>query len=335
MKATKVTLRKREYPSGKISLYLDYYPAIRDPRTMKMTRREYLGIYILKNPRTTQDRKLNASKLKSAEAIRAQRELSLINEQYGFLDSTKCKASVIEYFYSILPYHNKKWLAVYEHFYNYTHGQCTFDELTVDFCNGFRDSLLNRNCLRSERYKLSTNSASGYWSTFRAFLKIAFKEGYLKENVNDFLEKIEPKETRREYLTEEELNALYNTPCDIPDLREASLFSCLSGLRLSDILQLRWGNIQEYPDGGYCVRIRTEKTETEATIPISQEAYNLCGEPSEGLVFKNLSRGVINYHLKHWLRSAGITKHISFHCSRHCIFSYSLETRILQKQTFR
>lgn len=92
MKATKVTLRKREYPSGKISLYLDYYPAIRDPRTMKMTRREYLGIYILKNPRTTQDRKLNASKLKSAEAIRAQRELSLINEQYGFLDSTKCKA---------------------------------------------------------------------------------------------------------------------------------------------------------------------------------------------------------------------------------------------------
>lgn len=45
MKAVKVTLRKREYPSGKIALYLDFYPAIRNPRTMQMTRREYLGIY--------------------------------------------------------------------------------------------------------------------------------------------------------------------------------------------------------------------------------------------------------------------------------------------------
>jgi hypothetical protein len=27
MKTVKVTLRKREYPSGKIALYLDFYPA--------------------------------------------------------------------------------------------------------------------------------------------------------------------------------------------------------------------------------------------------------------------------------------------------------------------
>ena len=70
MKAVKVTLRKREYPSGKIALYLDFYPAIRNPRTMQMTRREYLGIYLMKSPRTASDRKANAIKQKQAEAIR-------------------------------------------------------------------------------------------------------------------------------------------------------------------------------------------------------------------------------------------------------------------------
>jgi hypothetical protein len=46
MSATKVTLRKRELPSGKITLYLDFYPPIRNPRTMEMSRREYLGIFV-------------------------------------------------------------------------------------------------------------------------------------------------------------------------------------------------------------------------------------------------------------------------------------------------
>ena len=67
-----MTLRKREYASGKVSLYLDFYPAIRNPRTMQMTHREYLGIYIMKSPRTAADRRVNAAKLKQAEAIRAQ-----------------------------------------------------------------------------------------------------------------------------------------------------------------------------------------------------------------------------------------------------------------------
>ena len=42
---TKVTVRQRKLAKGKVSLYLDYYPAIRHPRTGRMTRREYLGIY--------------------------------------------------------------------------------------------------------------------------------------------------------------------------------------------------------------------------------------------------------------------------------------------------
>ena len=240
MGSTKVTLRKREYPSGKVSLYLDFYPAIKNPRTGEESRREYLGIYIMKSPRTAQERRINATKLKQAEAIRAQRELSLINEQYGFIDKSKAKMDAVEYFYSLMLTKGPKWLGAYDHFNKFVHGKCAFKDLNVELCNGFREYLLTAKRLNSKKLQISQNSASGYWSTFRAFLASAYKEGYLKENINDNLDKIELKETRREYLTMDELRRLYNTPCEFPVLREASLFSCLTGLRF-DLLDGRLG----------------------------------------------------------------------------------------------
>ena len=317
MGSTKVTLRKREYPSGKVSLYLDFYPAIKNPRTGEESRREYLGIYIMKSPRTAQERRINATKLKQAEAIRAQRELSLINEQYGFIDKSKAKMDAVEYFYSLMLTKGPKWLGAYDHFNKFVHGKCAFKDLNVELCNGFREYLLTAKRLNSKKLQISQNSASGYWSTFRAFLASAYKEGYLKENINDNLDKIELKETRREYLTMDELRRLYNTPCEFPVLREASLFSCLTGLRISDILALTWNDVRDFPDGGKCIRICTEKTDTEATIPISEEALALCGPPSSGLVFKGLTRNMVNTYLKPWLKQAGITKYITFHCFRH------------------
>lgn len=317
MGSTKVTLRKREYPSGKVSLYLDFYPAIKNPRTGEESRREYLGIYIMKSPRTAQERRINATKLKQAEAIRAQRELSLINEQYGFIDKSKVKMDAVEYFYSLMLTKGPKWLGAYDHFNKFVHGKCAFKDLNVELCNGFREYLLTAKRLNSKKLQISQNSASGYWSTFRAFLASAYKEGYLKENINDNLDKIELKETRREYLTMDELRRLYNTPCEFPVLREASLFSCLTGLRISDILALTWNDVRDFPDGGKCIRICTEKTDTEATIPISEEALALCGPPSTGIVFKGLTRNMVNTYLKPWLKQAGITKYITFHCFRH------------------
>ena len=279
MSTTKVTLRQREYPSGKISLYLDFYPALLNPRTREYSRREYLGIYLMKSPRTAADRKANAVKLKQAQAIRAEREIAIINEQYGFLDKSKGKLDAVEYFYSILNEHDKKWRIVYEHFNYYTKGKCRFEDLDIVCCNGFRDYLSTASRLKSDHLKLSQNSAAGYWSCFRAFLAIAYKEGYIQENLNENLDKLETKETKREYLTSEELQMLYESHCDYPVLKAASLFSCLTGLRLSDILQLQWSHIQDYQQGGKCIRIKTEKTDTEALIPISDQALRLCGEP--------------------------------------------------------
>ena len=76
-------------------------------------------------------------------------------------------------------------------------------------------------------------------------------------------------------------------------------------------------NIEVGPDNGYYIRICTEKTETEATLPISNEALELCGIPGSGRVFKGLTRAMTNQPLKQWISEAGIKKHITFHCFRH------------------
>lgn len=165
--------------------------------------------------------------------------------------------------------------------------------------------------------KIATNSAAGYWSTFRALLKMAYKEGLLNENLNDHLESIDWEEPRINFLEIEEIRKLAATSCKVDVLKRASLFACLTGLRISDILQLKWDNIEVSPDGGHCMRICTQKTKTQATLPLSEEALSYCGEPNRGLVFKGLSRAHTREPFKSWLKAAGITKKITFHGLRH------------------
>lgn len=187
MTTTKVTLRKRLLNSGKITLYLDYYPPLRHPDTRKNIRHEYLGIYLVNKPRFAIEKEANKEKLHQAQAIRAERELAIIRGQYDFIDRTKQKMDFLAYFRTKLADKNQKWIRVYDHFNNYCLGHCTMQDITVPFCDGFKEYLLNAQQLRNEGRTLSNNSAAGYWSTFRGLLLIAYKEKYLNENINDYL----------------------------------------------------------------------------------------------------------------------------------------------------
>ena len=95
---SKVSLRQRPIKNDRLSLYLDYYPAIRNPRTMKMSRREYLGFYIFANPRNKYQREYNDSILMRAEIIRCRRQEAVINNEFGFLDREQPKADFLLYF---------------------------------------------------------------------------------------------------------------------------------------------------------------------------------------------------------------------------------------------
>lgn len=54
-------------------------------------------------------------------------------------------------------------------------------------------------------------------------------------------------------------------------------------------------------------------------MPLSPDALELCGSREQGPVFKGFNRNMLYGPLKRWLREAGITKRITFHCFRHSI----------------
>ena len=311
-----VTLRTR-LNNGMLSYYLDYYPGYRDQETMKTIRHEGLNIYIYANPKNERERNFNAIMSEKAEAIRCRRFESIVNDRYDFFDRHKLKADFLEYYRRQLRKHDQKWEFVYHHFYNFVHGKCTFEEIDIDLCNKFREYLLNAKQLRRDG-RISKNSASGYWSTFRGLLKILYRNQLIKTNINDFLDKIETEDTPKDYLSVEELYKLAETPCKKPILKTAALFSCLTSLRISDIPSLQWHEIVDFAAGGKCVHTITQKTKTEDIIPISDEALQLIGYSPEknGLVFKGLKRSWTQQPMKEWIRKAGITKNITFHSYR-------------------
>jgi integrase len=94
--------------------------------------------------------------------------------------------------------------------------------------------------LKHTEHTLHINSIAGYWSTFRAVLHTAYREHKIMENPNGFLERIDTIPTEKEHLSRQELVNLANSPCSSEVLKKAFLFSCLTGLRKSDIKQLTW-----------------------------------------------------------------------------------------------
>lgn len=70
---TKVTLRQKGIKNSMESLYLDFYPPIKNIQVNKDTRREFLRLYIFQNPKSPIEKKHNAETKKIAESIRQQR----------------------------------------------------------------------------------------------------------------------------------------------------------------------------------------------------------------------------------------------------------------------
>jgi integrase len=326
-----VTLRKKPIKNGlQQSLYLDFYPAVKNPVNGEYSRREFLGIYILTKPVTEFEKELNKEKVSKAEALRGLREMQIINEKFDFIDKSLPKQNFLAYFKEVA---NKKsdnnWEVSYLHFHNFTKGVCTIGDVTPELANRFREYLLNANQIKSSKNptKLAVNSALSYYGKFRALLKQAYKEKKLSSNVNDFIEGIKEEETSRDFLTIEEVLKLNETACECEVLKNASLFSCLSGLRFSDIEKLRWSEIQKDVAGDTIIRFRQKKTKGFETMPLNSEAFELLGTPSEPneKVFKGLKYNYTQAPLKKWLKDAGISRNITFHCFRHTYATLQLE----------
>ena len=174
---------------------------------------------------------------------------------------------------------------------------------------------------------LSQNSAATYFSIVKAGLHRAFIDEYLTVDIAAKVKGIPELKVKRETLTLEEAELLAQTPCENEVLKRAFFFAILTGIRLCDIHELTWGEIQK-TSTGWRVDFTQRKTHVVDYLPINEQAYSLCGEPGEHdqQIFAGLTGSSwISRPLKKWIAASGIKKHITFHCSRHTFATLQLE----------
>ena len=336
--AIKVKLREKKISGNRQSLYLDFYPAIPNPKTGELTRREFLGMYLFDKSNNPIDKQHNKETLQLAELIRQKRENHLNKpEIYTGYEKEQLKIkeqgekNFVEYFKSLADKrkasNHDNWISAYNYLETFTKGKLKFADLNETFCNNFKDHLLTTKSNKSSKSTLSQNSAVSYFNKLKAAMKQAYKDGYLRNDLNNKIQPIKQAETQRNFLTIEELNSLVKTECNNPLLKRAAIFSALTGLRFSDIKNLIWGELEYIEGNGYFIQFKQQKTKGVEMMPISEQAYSLLGECKEPAdkVFEGLTYSAHeNKHLAKWIGLAGISKDITFHCFRHTFATLQL-----------
>lgn len=322
-----VKIRQRKIQNGNISLYLDIY--------RKGVRNfEFLKLYLV--PETTRaDKEKNKETMRLAEAIKAKRIVEIQNNEYGFRNDRK-STKFFEYFLRLCDEKNTagnigNWNSCYKHLLIYEKNRnITFDEIDTEWVKGFRDYLDNANYARTEatnNRKIALNSKYSYFNKLKACLKQAFEDRIISYNPAVSVKGYDQMESTRMYLTIQEVKRLAETKCKSEIVKRTFLFSCLTGLRRSDIERITWGNVHQQ---GEFTRIifRQKKTHGQEYLDINQQASDLMGERrgSHELVFGKLPCfDYVNNTIRQWVATAGIDKDITFHCGRHTFATMMLD----------
>lgn len=316
-----VTLRQR-LKGDKISLYLEYY-------ANGKREYEYLKMYLIPEPEkgklTKSEKEENKKNLDLAEAIKSKRHFEIKNGIFGFQDLGKMKGSFLKYFEYLTEKRKDStgnygnWDSTLKHLKKFAPHDVSFDQINKRWLEDFKEYLQNSAKTKS-KVILSQNSQHSYYNKVRAALREAYKEGNISRNPADEVEGIKAGEPEREFLTYDELIAMSKSDCDIKVLKEAFLFSALTGLRWSDVNKLTWSEVQHSKEIGNYIRFTQKKTKGAETLPMSEEALKLMGErglPTDR-VFVGLKYSAWhNLRLQQWAMRAGISKTITFHCARH------------------
>jgi integrase/recombinase XerD len=293
---------------------------------------EQLGQYLYTSPKTKTEKQHNKETLQLVEAIKAKRITEAASGQHGFTNATKTNASFYSFFAQVMETKKtnesssnfKLWQAcLIQLKRHHPDEKLTFEQITPDWLEGVRRFFETQAKTKSGNL-ISKGTASSYFNKVRAVVNAAYAKGIINRNPLAQVAGINPGKSERVYLTIEEVRALVKTECRYGVLKRAFLFSCLTGLRWSDINKLDWSEISQF-DGVHRITFNQKKTGALQYLDITQQAFNLLGiSEKQGRVFQGLKYSAyMNTELLRWCMAAGIAKHVTFHAGRHT-FAVSL-----------
>jgi integrase len=177
----------------------------------------------------------------------------------------------------------------------------------------------------------TSNTANVYYAHLKTAVKMAYKHSILQTNpLERVTNTVRPKEVERRFLSLEEIGKLVATECPKPELKRAFLFSCFSGLRISDVRTLRWGNIIKNDN----LEFRQRKTGGLEYFPLSDAAKTLLEEQRASLpdpclvtdtmqIFHLPPSNSAGRYLGEWAKNAGV-EYFTFHAARHSFATLSI-----------
>ncbi len=317
-----VKLRQRKLADGRLSLFLDRSVDGRHEY-------EFLQLYLLPETSTNAKRE-NARILRKAEEIQRERVEALFN--------TKVKAAAVQNSSEMLL---SDWMGIVRK--NHEHrgardlngidntrknlmkfrADVRLCDVDKQFCLEYVD-WLRCSCRTAWGKPITPKTASSYSTTLRTALNEAVRERLIAFNPWNLLEqvdKIKVPESRRDFLTIEEIKKMMATPYFNEQIRQAYLFSCFCGLRISDIRKLCWRDLST-SGGQWFVSVVMTKTTTPVYIPLSSQAMKWLPERGESTgndpVFGELPNASnLCVNLRNWAKAAGIRKNVTFHTARH------------------
>ena len=326
-----IKLRWDKKADGRESAYLDFYSHGR-------RKKEFLKIY--RGGSLSAKESKNNEKL--ALAILKKRIDDYNNGRAGVI-SSRDHRNFVQYMRELADKRNKNtrlsWLNAINHIKIYDQREdLSLADIDEAWCKGFFEYLMTKavrhasnrgkevNCQHGCRAKkeavkiISPNTAKNYYNKLRNCIHDAIDEGLINEDPTKVIDKIKSRESHREYLDIEEVKLLMRTPYTNDVVCRAFLFSCITGLRVSDVRSLRWDMVRKF-NGFARIDFSQTKTKGQVYLDIPQMAIDFMGEPAEdpsALIFSPMPTNT-NYNdsLIRWVKSAGINKHITFHCSRH------------------
>ncbi len=174
------------------------------------------------------------------------------------------------------------------------------------------------------------SGAVTYYKRFKKLIKYLVENNYIQKNPCDgVICKTDEETLKKDILSVDEMGKLINTtyPKQNQEVRRAFIFCLYTGIRYCDVKDLRFSNVDF---SNKLLSFNKKKTrhfssKSCVNIPLNDGLLKLIGEPIEneegdvidGVIFNLPSQNMCLKSLKHWVKLAGIQKHITWHCARH------------------